>query len=80
MFLMILDIFSSHVFGILFSAFGSMYKAFHIVTDHNRIHATDVLHGVYYLTSQPIPGFQRVRLDGEKQGSSSESGDHFIKI
>ncbi|XP_043189067.1 cGMP-inhibited 3',5'-cyclic phosphodiesterase A-like [Amphibalanus amphitrite] len=25
---------------------------------HNRMHATDVLQAVYYLTSQPIPGFQ----------------------
>ncbi|ESO83445.1 hypothetical protein LOTGIDRAFT_133480, partial [Lottia gigantea] len=24
---------------------------------HNRVHATDVLHGVYFLTTQPIPGF-----------------------
>lgn len=24
---------------------------------HNRMHAADVLHGVYYLTSQAIPGF-----------------------
>ncbi|BFZ25003.1 hypothetical protein BsWGS_28043 [Bradybaena similaris] len=27
---------------------------------HNRIHATDVLHGVYYLTTQPIPGFTQI--------------------
>ncbi|XP_076348814.1 cGMP-inhibited 3',5'-cyclic phosphodiesterase 3A-like isoform X2 [Tachypleus tridentatus] len=24
---------------------------------HNSMHAADVLHGVYYLTSQPVPGF-----------------------
>ncbi|TRY83010.1 hypothetical protein DNTS_011390 [Danionella cerebrum] len=24
--------------------------------DHNRIHATDVLHAVWYLTTQPVPG------------------------
>jgi len=34
-------------------------------TDHNRVHATDVLHGVYYLTSQPIPGLQQVNLEGD---------------
>ncbi|OQV22497.1 cGMP-inhibited 3',5'-cyclic phosphodiesterase A [Hypsibius exemplaris] len=28
---------------------------------HNRIHAADVLHGVYYLSSQPIPGFVQVQ-------------------
>lgn len=26
-------------------------------SDHNRIHAADVLHGVYYLTQHRIPGF-----------------------
>lgn len=24
--------------------------------DHNRIHATDVLHAVWFLTTQPVPG------------------------
>ncbi|ELT89026.1 hypothetical protein CAPTEDRAFT_219957 [Capitella teleta] len=32
---------------------------------HNRIHATDVLHGVYYLTTQAIPGFQYVNPEGD---------------
>ena len=33
--------------------------------DHNRVHATDVLHGVYYLTTQPISGFtQTDRVSG----------------
>ena len=27
---------------------------------HNRIHASDVLQAVYYLTTQPIPGFQQI--------------------
>lgn len=44
---------------------------------HNRVHATDVLHGVYYLTTQPIPGFEQVNPEEtdflNKQGSSSES-------
>lgn len=30
---------------------------------HNRMHAADVLHGVYYLTSQAIPGFTQVVPD-----------------
>ncbi|GFY63150.1 cGMP-inhibited 3',5'-cyclic phosphodiesterase A [Trichonephila inaurata madagascariensis] len=30
---------------------------------HNRMHAADVLHGVYYLTSQPIPGFTNIETD-----------------
>lgn len=31
--------------------------------DHNRLHAADVLHAVYYLTSQPIDDFCQVPLD-----------------
>ncbi|XP_076304454.1 cGMP-inhibited 3',5'-cyclic phosphodiesterase 3A-like isoform X2 [Tachypleus tridentatus] len=27
---------------------------------HNSMHAADVLHGVYYLTSQPVPGFVQI--------------------
>lgn len=31
--------------------------------DHNRMHAADVLQGVYYLTTQPIAGFTQIALD-----------------
>lgn len=46
------------------------------LSDHNRVHATDVLHGVYYLTTQPIPGFTQVHNSDmfNRNGSSSESG------
>ncbi|CAL1531892.1 unnamed protein product [Lymnaea stagnalis] len=42
---------------------------------HNRVHATDVLHGVYYLTTQPIPGFTQINTSDlpSRNGSSSES-------
>ncbi|KAH9500195.1 cGMP-inhibited 3',5'-cyclic phosphodiesterase A [Bulinus truncatus] len=42
---------------------------------HNRVHATDVLHGVYYLTTQPIPGFAQINPSDliSRNGSSSES-------
>ena len=33
--------------------------------DHNRTHASDVLHAVFYLTSQPIPGFSVLSLDSD---------------
>lgn len=43
-------------------------------TDHNRIHATDVLHAVWYLTVQPVPGlptpahnFEAVNDSGKKE-------------
>ena len=49
----------------------------HFFSDHNRVHATDVLHGVYYLTTQPIPGFTQQSTSDmcAKNGSSSESGE-----
>ncbi|XP_064617945.1 LOW QUALITY PROTEIN: cGMP-inhibited 3',5'-cyclic phosphodiesterase 3A-like [Liolophura sinensis] len=42
---------------------------------HNCVHATDVLQGVYFLTTQPIPGFQQITTSDTfgRQGSSSES-------
>ncbi|RWS28465.1 cGMP-inhibited 3':5'-cyclic phosphodiesterase A-like protein [Leptotrombidium deliense] len=30
------------------------------------MHAADVLHGVYYLTSQPIPGFAQIPIDSDE--------------
>uniref|UniRef100_A0A452RQF8 Phosphodiesterase n=1 Tax=Ursus americanus TaxID=9643 RepID=A0A452RQF8_URSAM len=42
---------------------------------HNRIHATDVLHAVWYLTTQPIPGHSTVMNDhGSASDSDSDSG------
>lgn len=40
-------------------------------SDHNRVHATDVLHAVWYLTTQPVPGLPSVIAD---HGSASDSG------
>ncbi|XP_066490702.1 cGMP-inhibited 3',5'-cyclic phosphodiesterase 3A [Tiliqua scincoides] len=37
---------------------------------HNRVHATDVLHAVWYLSTQPIPGLPTMIND---QGSASDS-------
>lgn len=39
--------------------------------DHNRIHATDVLHAVWYLTTQAVPGLPSLVAD---HGSASDSG------
>ncbi|ELW60567.1 cGMP-inhibited 3',5'-cyclic phosphodiesterase A [Tupaia chinensis] len=42
---------------------------------HNKIHATDVLHAVWYLTTQPIPGLSTVINDhGSASDSDSDSG------
>lgn len=34
-----------------------------MLADHNRVHATDVLHAVWYLTTRPIPGFQQIHSE-----------------
>ncbi|XP_056371175.1 cGMP-inhibited 3',5'-cyclic phosphodiesterase 3A isoform X2 [Oenanthe melanoleuca] len=42
---------------------------------HNRIHATDVLHAVWFLTTQPIPGLPTVLSEhGSASDSDSDSG------
>ena len=41
-----------------------------LFVDHNRLHATDVLHGVWYMTSQPVPGLPQVPLDEAATGPS----------
>ncbi|XP_042528470.1 LOW QUALITY PROTEIN: cGMP-inhibited 3',5'-cyclic phosphodiesterase A, partial [Dipodomys spectabilis] len=37
---------------------------------HNRVHATDVLHAVWYLTTQPIPGLATVLSDHGAPGDA----------
>ncbi|XP_056464488.1 cGMP-inhibited 3',5'-cyclic phosphodiesterase 3B [Gadus chalcogrammus] len=39
---------------------------------HNRVHATDVLHAVWYLTTRPIPGFQQIHTE-HVTGSDTDS-------
>ncbi|XP_028967600.1 cGMP-inhibited 3',5'-cyclic phosphodiesterase A-like [Galendromus occidentalis] len=39
---------------------------------HNRMHAADVLHGVYHLTSQPIPGLEQVPVSDSSQPSTGQ--------
>lgn len=49
----------------------SFLSALHL--DHNRVHATDVLHAVWYLTTRPIPGFQQIHnehVTGSDTGTS----------
>lgn len=38
---------------------------FFFFSDHNRIHATDVLHAVWYLTTQPVPGLPTLMAANE---------------
>lgn len=46
-------------------------------SDHNRVHAADVLHAVWYLTTRPIPGFQQIHSEhvtGSDTGAMSVTG------
>ncbi|XP_038549766.1 cGMP-inhibited 3',5'-cyclic phosphodiesterase A-like [Micropterus salmoides] len=36
--------------------FHALENGYRVIPYHNRIHATDVLHAVWYLTTQPVPG------------------------
>lgn len=59
-------------------------------TDHNRVHATDVLHAVWYLTTQPVPGLpsllsengihsgEKLQLPGEVGGLGPQ-GSRFMR-
>ncbi|NXX83132.1 PDE3B phosphodiesterase, partial [Urocolius indicus] len=40
--------------------FRALENGYRDIPYHNRIHATDVLHAVWYLTTRPIPGFQQI--------------------
>ncbi|KGL84744.1 cGMP-inhibited 3',5'-cyclic phosphodiesterase B, partial [Tinamus guttatus] len=41
--------------------FCALENGYRDIPYHNRVHATDVLHAVWYLTTRPIPGFQQTR-------------------
>ncbi|CAI5763356.1 cGMP-inhibited 3 3' [Podarcis lilfordi] len=43
--------------------FQALENGYRDIPYHNRIHATDVLHAVWYLTTRPIPGFQQLYSD-----------------
>ncbi|KAF6333885.1 phosphodiesterase 3B [Rhinolophus ferrumequinum] len=43
--------------------FRALENGYRDIPYHNRIHATDVLHAVWYLTTRPIPGLQQIHSD-----------------
>ncbi|KAM8968013.1 cGMP-inhibited 3',5'-cyclic phosphodiesterase 3B isoform 3-T3 [Sarcophilus harrisii] len=45
------------------SYFHALENGYRDIPYHNRVHATDVLHAVWYLTTRPIPGFKQIRQD-----------------
>ncbi|XP_059843625.1 cGMP-inhibited 3',5'-cyclic phosphodiesterase 3A isoform X5 [Hypanus sabinus] len=54
--------------------FHALENGYRDIPYHNRIHATDVMHAVWYLTTQPVPGLQTIISD---HGSMSDSGRTF---
>ncbi|XP_056408617.1 cGMP-inhibited 3',5'-cyclic phosphodiesterase 3A-like, partial [Hyla sarda] len=55
--------------------FHALENGYRDIPYHNRIHATDVLHAVWYLSTQPIPGLQTAASDhSSASDSDSDSG------
>ncbi|XP_072322521.1 cGMP-inhibited 3',5'-cyclic phosphodiesterase 3B isoform X1 [Scyliorhinus torazame] len=52
--------------------FRALENGYRDIPYHNRVHATDVLHAVWYLTTRPIPGFQQINCD-HVMGSDTDS-------
>ncbi|KAK0140409.1 cGMP-inhibited 3',5'-cyclic phosphodiesterase A [Merluccius polli] len=53
--------------------FCALENGYRDIPYHNRIHATDVLHAVWYLTTQPVPGLPN-QLDDITTHSGSANG------
>ncbi|XP_035121793.1 cGMP-inhibited 3',5'-cyclic phosphodiesterase 3B isoform X15 [Callithrix jacchus] len=54
--------------------FRALENGYRDIPYHNRIHATDVLHAVWYLTTRPIPGLQQIH-NGCGTGNETDSDD-----
>ncbi|XP_063335508.1 cGMP-inhibited 3',5'-cyclic phosphodiesterase 3A-like isoform X2 [Pelmatolapia mariae] len=55
--------------------FHALENGYRDIPYHNRVHATDVLHAVWYLTTQPVPGLPSLMTDhGSASDSDSDSG------
>ncbi|XP_041935177.1 LOW QUALITY PROTEIN: cGMP-inhibited 3',5'-cyclic phosphodiesterase A [Alosa sapidissima] len=55
--------------------FHALENGYRDIPYHNRIHATDVLHAVWYLTTQPVPGLPSL---ANQEGSVSDDADSSI--
>ncbi|KAL7401910.1 hypothetical protein ABVT39_006448 [Epinephelus coioides] len=55
--------------------FHALENGYRDIPYHNRVHATDVLHAVWYLTTQAVPGLPSLITDhGSASDSDSDSG------
>ncbi|NXE49701.1 PDE3B phosphodiesterase, partial [Casuarius casuarius] len=53
--------------------FCALENGYRDIPYHNRIHATDVLHAVWYLTTRPIPGFQQIHNEHVMESDMNEA-------
>ncbi|NXM76579.1 PDE3B phosphodiesterase, partial [Serilophus lunatus] len=53
--------------------FCALENGYRDIPYHNRIHATDVLHAVWYLTTRPIPGFQQIHNEDIMESDMEEA-------
>ncbi|KAI4580866.1 hypothetical protein MJG53_010408 [Ovis ammon polii x Ovis aries] len=63
--------------------FHALENGYRDIPYHNRIHATDVLHAVWYLTTRPIPGLQQVHSDhgaGNETACMLEIAHYFMSM
>ncbi|XP_062860219.1 cGMP-inhibited 3',5'-cyclic phosphodiesterase 3A isoform X1 [Trichomycterus rosablanca] len=51
--------------------FHALENGYRDIPYHNRIHATDVLHAVWYLTTQPVPGLPMLAHKSESVSDSN---------
>lgn len=54
--------------------FRALENGYRDIPYHNRIHATDVLHAVWYLTTRPIPGLQQSHDNHEAETEADSDG------
>nr|XP_060460420.1 cGMP-inhibited 3',5'-cyclic phosphodiesterase 3B [Panthera onca] len=54
--------------------FRALENGYRDIPYHNRIHATDVLHAVWYLTTRPIPGLQQIHNDHATGNETDSDG------
>ncbi|XP_059959972.1 cGMP-inhibited 3',5'-cyclic phosphodiesterase 3B isoform X2 [Mesoplodon densirostris] len=54
--------------------FCALENGYRDIPYHNRIHATDVLHAVWYLTTRPIPGLQQIHNDHGAGNETDSNG------
>ncbi|XP_042594064.1 cGMP-inhibited 3',5'-cyclic phosphodiesterase A-like isoform X3 [Cyprinus carpio] len=60
--------------------FHALENGYRDIPYHNRIHATDVLHAVWYLTTQPVPGLPTLASlsDSDSDGGLAHSHSKYL--